>query len=170
VCEDLLFKCLYDARCLCDAHAVREGHGIIEGLMVSSRARCNRCGGLDSVLINHRRADSSYGGCGRGREQCASHEVNVLLLLLLLTLSTTVALLHLLVRSLTLGRGAAARWCWCTTLPSRFISGFALYSAKLLCSVPFVVMALLCFVVSSNDAFHLKEAKKANVVDAKDHG
>jgi hypothetical protein len=52
----------------------------------------------------------------------------VLLLLLLLTLSTVVAPLCLLVRSLSFGRGIAARWLWHTTLPSRFISGFALYS------------------------------------------
>jgi hypothetical protein len=96
--------------------------------------------------------------------------MNTLLLLLLLTLSTVVAPLRLLVRSLTLGRGAAARWCWRTTLPSRFVSGFVLYSAELLCGVPFVVTALLCFVMSSDDAFHLKEAKEANIVDTKDHG
>jgi hypothetical protein len=96
--------------------------------------------------------------------------MNALLLLLLLTLATMVAPLHLLVRSLALGRGAAARWCWRTALPSRFVSGFALYSAELLCGVPFVMTALFCFVVSSDNAFHLKEAKEANVVDAKDHG
>jgi hypothetical protein len=94
--------------------------------------------------------------------------MNALLLLLLLTLSATVAPLHLLVRSLSLGRGVAARWR--TALPSRFVSGFVLYSAKLLCGVPFVATALFCFIVSSDDAFHLEEAKKANVMDAKDHG
>jgi hypothetical protein len=138
--------------------------------MASSRARCDVRRGFNSVHIDPRRANCSNGGCGRGRERCASHEMNTLLLLLLLTLSTVVALLHLLVRSFTLGRGAAARWCWRTTLPSRFVSGFALYSAELLCGVPFVTTALFCFIVSSNDAFHLKEAKEANVVDAKDHG
>jgi hypothetical protein len=96
--------------------------------------------------------------------------MNTLLLLLLLTLSTTVAPLRLLVRSLALGRGVAARWCWRTALPSRFVSGFALYSAELLCGVPFVMMALFCFVMSSDDTFNLKEAKEANVVDTKDHG
>jgi hypothetical protein len=92
--------------------------------------------------------------------------MNALLLLLLLTLTTVVTPLRLLVRSLSLGRGAAARWCWCTTLPSRFVSGFALYSAELLCSMPFVVTALLCFVVSSDDSFNLNEAKEPNVVNA----
>jgi hypothetical protein len=96
--------------------------------------------------------------------------MNALLLLLLLTLSTVVAPLRLLVRSLALGMGAAARWCWRTALPSRFVSGFALYSTKLLCGVPFVTTALLCFIMSSDNTFNLKEAKEANVVDAKDHG
>jgi hypothetical protein len=96
--------------------------------------------------------------------------MNALLLLLLLTLTTVVIPLHLLVRSFTFGGGTAARWVWHTALPGRVISGFALYSTKLLCSVPFVVMALLCFIVSSDDAFHLREVKKADVMDAKDHG
>jgi hypothetical protein len=96
--------------------------------------------------------------------------MSALPLLLLLTLTTMVAPLRLLVRSLSFGGGTAARWLWHTTLPSRLISGFALYSAELLYGVPFVTMALLCFIVSSDDAFHLREAKKAYVVNAKDHG
>jgi hypothetical protein len=55
----------------------------------------------------------------------------VLLLLLLLTLTTIVAPLCLLVRSLSFGRGMAARWLWYTSLPGRFVSGFVLYSTKL---------------------------------------
>jgi hypothetical protein len=170
VCEDALFKCLYNARCLGDADVVYKGHGIVEGLMAFSRAGCNRCRGLNCAHIDPRRANCSDSGCGRGRERCASHEMNALLLLLLLTLATAVTPLHLLVRSLAFGRGTAARGLWHTTLPSGFVSGFVLYSTKLVCCMPFVAVALVCFVVSSDDAFHLREAKKANVIDAKDHG
>ena len=84
MCEDSLLKHLYDARCLCDAHAVCEGHSVIEGLMASSRARCDRHRGFNGAHIDPRRANCSYGGFGRGREQCASREMNALLLLLLL--------------------------------------------------------------------------------------
>jgi hypothetical protein len=96
--------------------------------------------------------------------------MNALLLLLLLTLPTMVAPLCPLVRNLSFGGGMAARWLWCTTLPSGFVSGFALYSTELMCGVGLVVVALLCFIVSGDDAFHLREAKKANVIDTKDHG
>jgi hypothetical protein len=131
-------------------------HSIIEGLMVSSRARCNMHRGLNSAHIDPRWANCSYGGCGRGREWCKCYELNMLLLLLLLTLTTTSASLGLLlVGALSFGGGMAARQLWCTSLPSGFISGFALYSAKLLCGVPFVAMALLYFIMSSDNTFLL---------------